>query len=334
MEKSAAETAAPAPAAQAAAPRSALARIAALPSFGSVALGLFAVQLLTGLLLMVYYRPVADRAHYSMAILTDAVRFGWLVRSIHWWSSDLMIAATLAHLVRVYFAGAYRGTRRVAWVSGILLLVIVLAFAFTGALLPWDQRAYWSVEASRETIATIPLIGGALLNVFWGGWELGEEVLLRFYAFHVGVLPLFVVALLAVHLGVVAYAAINSAPAATGGRDRSLLALGLGLLIAILLLGGALLSLATLLAPPLLAPADPLTPLPEVAPRWYFLPAHRVLRHLSGGTAALAVVLTFVVLLLVPLLDRSRADSPRARLARWALGALAIVMVALAARRP
>jgi quinol-cytochrome oxidoreductase complex cytochrome b subunit len=304
-------------------------RFRALHWIGVAALACFVLQIVTGLLLALYYRPSAAAAYPSVAVINDEVRLGWVIRSLHAWASELLILLSLLHLIRVYFARAYDGRRGASWASGILAFIIVLAFGFTGTLLPWDQYAYWSIDSSRETIAAIPFLGGTLLNLFWGGWELGEEVLLRFYAFHVAILPWLGAGLLWIHLGSVA----RSAGGATLSQRLSRSVTATELTVLALMILGLILSLAMLFPRPLLAPADPLAPLPGVQPRWYFLPARQLLRHLPGGTAALTVVALFVLLLAVPLLDRGAAPSRSAQAVRWTLGVSAVVAWLLLALR-
>lgn len=298
---------------------------------GGLAVFFLGLQVVTGILLLVYYRPTEGAAYASMGILLDEVRLGWLVRGIHWWSSQLLIATGLLHLVQVYFTRAYQPPRRAHWVTGILLFVVVLAFGFTGTLLPWDQYAYWEVDAALRSVGGVPLIGSTLLNVFWGGWELGEEVLMRFYAFHVGILPWLAAVCVAVHIVLVWRTGLRPAVAL---QTTTLREAAVGLAIVTLLATGVLVSLATLAAPPLEPPADPLSPLPAVQPRWYFLPARQLLRHLPGGAAAGVVALVFLLLLCVPFLDRAAVESGRGRTIRWLLGMAAVAAwVGLALRQ-
>lgn len=296
--------------------------------FGGLALFFFALQIGTGVLLLVYYRPSADAAYHSIGVITDEVTFGWLVRSLHAWGSDLLILCGLLELLRVYFARAYRAPRRLAWASGILLLVVLLTFGFTGSLLPWDQFAYWSVDAAKDTIAAIPIVGSGLLNVFWGGWDLGQEVLLRFYAFHVGILPWIALCCLATY--VVLLWRVRAAPAASLAH-ATIADVVLDLMMIGLLVGGVLLSVAVVCPPSLLAPADPLAPLPHVQPRWYLLPARWLLRHLPGPVAAAVVVTLFLLLMAVPLIDRKPIESPTGAAIRWLLGIIIVAAWALMA---
>jgi quinol-cytochrome oxidoreductase complex cytochrome b subunit len=279
---------------------------------GGLLLFFLGVQAVTGVLLMVYYRPSADAAYYSTGVIMDEVRFGWLVRSLHRWGSDLIVALLFLHLLRVYFSRAYRPPRQLNWALGILLLVLVVALAFTGTLLPWDQYAYWYVDSARKTVAAVPVFGDLLLGLFWGGWEIGEAVLLRFYAFHVGVLPWLVLSVLSVHVLLVWHFGAGEQTDAAEPRAGipfypDLL---VHLLIAVLLVGGLLLSVAILLPPELTLRANAVSPYPHAQPRWYLLPVRELLRDLPPGAAAPTVLGFFVLLLLAPVLDRRPLPSP------------------------
>lgn len=170
---------------------------------GGLALFLFLIEILTGILLMVYYQPTVAEAHPSIQYLMGTAQLGWLVRGLHRWGADLLILVLLLHLLRVAWHGAYR-ERELNWAIGIFLLLFVLAFGFTGLLLPWDQLAFWTMDAARRAIARVPLIGKPFLDFLWGGVELGEGALVRFYVFHVGLLPWVTTLLIGIHLYLVA----------------------------------------------------------------------------------------------------------------------------------
>jgi quinol-cytochrome oxidoreductase complex cytochrome b subunit len=288
----------------------------------------FSVEVATGILLMIYYRPSAQAAYYSIGIITDEVRLGWLVRSVHRWCSDLIILFSFLYVIWVYFSRAYRPPRQLNWVLGILVLILVLTLGFTGTLLPWDQYAYWYTDSARQTIAAVPLLGNAILALIWGGWEIGEEVLLRFYAFHAGVLPWLATSLLFLHVLLVWRFGITDAPAGDNDSRRALIPFIpdflLTLFIAALILGGLLLSVAVFAPPSLSGRADPLLPLTHIHPRWYLLPLRELLRALAGGMAALIVIAFSLVVFLVPLIDRGRRRSTSRKVLQPAVGVLVI----------
>lgn len=305
--------------------------VEAFRGLGGLVLFFFCLQILTGIPLLIYYRPSTDAAFSSLGIIMDDVRLGWLVRSVHAWSANLLILCGLLHLVSVYFRRFYVAPKRTAWVTGILVFVVILGFGLTGTLLPWDQYAYWEIDAARETIVTIPFVGTPLLGMFWGGWDIGPEVLLRFYAFHVGILPWLALTFLSIHM-VLTWRARRAESASRPVMTGSPLA-AIDLFIAVLLVSGGLLTLAILFPPELGVPADPMTPLAHVQPPWYLLPARQLMRHLSGGVASLVVLGLFAVLVSVPFVDRGTQPSPPATAVRWLLGIAAVAAWLLLALR-
>jgi quinol-cytochrome oxidoreductase complex cytochrome b subunit len=296
---------------------------------GALAFIFFLLQIATGILLMIYYRPSVAAAYYSTAVIMDEVRVGWLIRSLHYWGGHLVILLILLHVIRVYFSRAYQSPRQLTWAAGICLLIVALALAFTGTLLPWDQYAYWYTDSARRTISGIPGIGPALLALLWGGWELGEEVLLRFYAFHIAVLPWLAFLCLFLHMVLVWRLGLK-APAVTQRPHASPTPFFpdflLNLMIVVFLVGGLLLSVALILPPPLLEAADPLTPLVDARPPWYFLPLRELLLHVSRGLATLGLGAFFVVLFLVPLLDREEVQPAWKRALQRGLGLAVIAL--------
>jgi cytochrome b6 len=290
---------------------------------GTLALIFFAFQIVTGALLMVYYHPSAEDAYTSIAVITDEVRLGWLVRELHRWSTDLLLLLVLLHMVHVYFSRAYRARRSLNWIVGLLLLLCVCALAFSGTLLPWDQYAFWSTDFVRAIMADVPLVGNTLLQVFWGG-EVGEVTLQRFYVLHVGILPWLTALFLAFHLAMVWHLGIQTPPSRVGRRIPFLPDFLINLSMAILVIIGLLLIGAVFFPREILDPVDLLSPLVGVKPRWYLLPLYELSRHVSGRRVALIGVIFFLFLCLVPVLDRSSKEGFRRRVPVWLLGAITI----------
>jgi quinol-cytochrome oxidoreductase complex cytochrome b subunit len=145
--------------------------------------------------LMFFYTPAVGSAYGDMQRLKTGVGFGQLVRNVHRWSAHLMVLVVALHLVRTFFAGAYKKPREFNWVIGVILLVLTLGLSFTGYLLPWDQLSYWAV-----TVQYVPLFGSTLQDLLIGGNQIGQPTLLRFYALHVAVLPAVMVLVLCIHI--------------------------------------------------------------------------------------------------------------------------------------
>lgn len=171
--------------------------------FGGITLFLFVIQVLTGSLLLLYYRPSANEAFESVQFIMTRVHFGWLIRSIHSWSANLMILAALIHMFSVFFLRAYRRPRELTWLSGMLLLFLALAFGFSGYLLPWNKLAFFATKVGTQSAGSIPIAGPLLLKIMRGGEEVTGATLTRFFGFHVAVLPGVTTLLLLLHLALV-----------------------------------------------------------------------------------------------------------------------------------
>ncbi|HXF83651.1 MAG TPA: cytochrome b N-terminal domain-containing protein, partial [bacterium] len=240
---------------------------------GGITLFLFILQVLTGLLLLMYYRPTADAAFESVRFIISKVRFGWLVRQIHVWSANLMVLAAALHLATTFFTRAYRRPREVTWLSGVGLLFLVLAFGFTGYLLPWNTLAYFATKVGTEIVGDVPLVGRPLRILLRGGEDVTEATLSRFFGIHVAILPAVTTLLLAAHLLLVQVHGMSrpiGVPVFPGEPFYPHFVLR-DFLVWVLLLG-AVASLATLVPWPLGEKADPLAPAPAgLRPEWYFL---------------------------------------------------------------
>ncbi len=167
---------------------------------GFIATVLFGILLVTGVYLMFVYTPSVGSAYGDMQKLKTGVGFGQLIRNVHRWAAHLMVLVVILHLVRVFYAGAYKRPRQFNWLVGVGLLLITLGFSFTGYLLPWDQLAYWAVTVGTNLVHYVPLFGGKLQDLMIGGPQVGQSTLTRFYALHVAVLPALLVLMLMVHV--------------------------------------------------------------------------------------------------------------------------------------
>jgi quinol-cytochrome oxidoreductase complex cytochrome b subunit len=167
---------------------------------GFIAAVLFAILTVTGVYLMFVYTPSPTAAYGDMQHLKTSVGFGQLIRNVHRWSAHLMVLTVALHMVRVFYAGAYKKPREFNWVIGVVLLLVTLGFSFTGYLLPWDQLSYWAVTVGTNLVHYVPVLGDTLQNLLIGGDQIGPSTLLRFYALHVAVLPMFLGLLIAIHI--------------------------------------------------------------------------------------------------------------------------------------
>jgi quinol-cytochrome oxidoreductase complex cytochrome b subunit len=181
-------------------------------TFGSATLFLSVNQAITGILLTIYYAPTPDHAYDSIQYITTQVPAGWLIRGLHHWGASAMVLMTVLHMVRVIYHGAYKFPREVTWFTGVALLLIVVAFGFTGYLLPWDQKAFWATTVGTRIIEVTPVIGNFLLRIMRGGDELTAVTLARFFGAHVWFLPAALALLIGVHMYLVVRIGISAVP--------------------------------------------------------------------------------------------------------------------------
>ena len=167
---------------------------------GGVTLFLFAIQVVTGILLLMYYKPSATEAYESIRFIMSQVQFGWLIRSIHSWSANFMVLAAFLHMFSVFFQRSYGRPRELTWVTGIILLGLSMFFGFSGYLLPWNELAFFATKVGTEIVGAVPLIGKALMILLRGGEEVTGATLPRFFGIHVAILPAIFTVLLFIHL--------------------------------------------------------------------------------------------------------------------------------------
>ena len=166
---------------------------------GGITFFLFLMLAATGYFMTLYYVPSPEQAYAAVNYISDEIFLGRIVRGVHSWSANLMMVTIFLHTIRVYAYGAYKKPRELNWITGVLLLFLIMAFGFTGYLLPWDQKAYWATKVGTSIIGTVPFVGPYALKIMRGGEELGAMTLVRFYALHVMFLPLATACLLVGH---------------------------------------------------------------------------------------------------------------------------------------
>jgi cytochrome b6 len=311
--------------------------------FGGMTLFLFVVQVITGILLLLYYRPSAEEAYESVQFLMTEVEFGWLIRSVHAWSANLMVFTVFVHLFSVLLLQAYRAPRELTWLSGVALMALALAFGFTGYLLPWNELAYFATKVGTEITGAVPLVGGFLVRLLRGGDEITGATLTRFYGVHVAILPALTTLLLGLHLFLVQKHGMSVPPAVEArGDGRRVMPFLPNFLLRDLV--GWLSALAVLAALAAYFPAelgkkaDPFAPAPAgIKPEWYFMFMFQTLKylpaHILGIEGEIVGILGFglggVLLLLVPFLDRRAARGERSRVFIAVGLALMVYMVLL-----
>ena len=307
--------------------------------FGGMTLFLFMIQVGTGILLLLYYRPSANEAFESIQFIMTEVEFGWLVRSIHSWSANLMVFAMFSHLFSAFFLKAYRAPRELTWLSGGLLMGLTLVFGFTGYLLPWNELAFFATRVGTEIPGVIPVVGPFLRRLLRGGDDVTGATLTRFYGIHVAILPAIVTVILGLHLFLVQKHGMSRPPSVEGdaGTKRAMpffpnffLRDLVGWLCAL----GILAALAAYYPAELGRKADPFQPAPiGIKPEWYFMAMFQTLKllpgHILGIEGELLGVLAFgvigLVLIAMPFLDRNASPGKTSSRLAAAFGLLLIV---------
>jgi len=254
--------------------------------FGGMTLFLFAVQVCTGILLLLYYRPSAETAFESVQFIMTEVEFGWLIRSVHSWSANLMIAAAFVHLFSTLFMRSFRKPRELTWVSGVILLGLAMGFGFSGYLLPWNKLAFFATKVGTDIAGSVPVVGDFLLRFLRGGDEVTGATLTRFFGFHVAVLPAITTAVLGFHLYLVQRHGMSAPPSVDPDTlprmkfvPHFLLRDIVGWLAAIALLA----FLAALFPWELGEKADPFAPAPAgIKPEWYFIYMFQTLKYIPA----------------------------------------------------
>ena len=312
--------------------------------FGGITLFLFVVQVLTGILLLLYYRPGASEAFESVQYIMTRVQFGWLIRSVHSWSANLMIFTAFAHMFSVLFLKAYRKPREMTWVTGMLLLFLVMGFGFSGYLLPWNKLAFFATTVGTQMAGEVPVIGHPMMIFLRGGPQVTGATLIRFFGFHVAVLPGMVVVLIAIHLFFVQRQGMSVPPkveaewAAHPAQRREMKFFPnflLRELMAWYVAIGALGVLAALFPWNLGIKADPFASAPAgIKPEWYFLFMYQTLKLIPArvwfvdgevlGIVGCAIVALFWVLL--PFFESDRPTRTRAWITGLGIFAFAFVI--------
>jgi len=294
--------------------------------WGGICLFLFLVQLVTGVLLMIYYRPGPD-AYDSVREITYQIRFGWLIRSVHAWSANLMIFAVFVHMFSVFFMKAYRQPREFGWWTGLGLLGLCMVFGFSGYLLPMDELAFFATRVGLAIPETVPGMSPIISALLRGGPEVGSATLQRFFALHVVVLPALFAPLLGLHLWLVqkhGNALPPSEEAKPESERKSVLFFpnfAMRDLAVWLVVLNVLALLAAFFPWQLDAAADPLKPAPlGIHPEWYFMSQFeglkllgRVITGTLGEFAGMGLFTGALVLwAAVPLFDTRTAPGKRA----------------------
>ncbi len=266
---------------------------------GGMAALLIVIQFITGIMLRLYYEPFPQRAYDSIIFLQDHVLFGQLIRNIHHWCGVFLVIITFLHLLRVFFTGGYQSTRKVNWIIGLILFILIIGSNFTGYLLPWDQLAYWAVTVGTSLLEYIPFIGTVLKQLMIAGDEINSQTLLIFYNFHTAVFPILILLLMAYHFWRVRKAGGIILPDESEKKFKPTVPdLVYKEFVVALALIAIVLTFSVLFNAPLLNKANPDFSLNPTKAPWYFAGIQELLMHFHPFIAAFFIPLVIGGLLI------------------------------------
>ncbi len=276
---------------------------------GGTPMYLFLVQVVTGIMLSFYYVPAVDQAYESVSAITESVRFGWFIRSLHKWSSNFMIVAVILHMLRIFYTRAYRHPRQLNWMIGFLLLGVTMMFGFTGYSLVYEQLSYWGATVATNLAESVPLAGGLIAHFLRGGPEIGDATLTRLFILHIGILPTIALLLIGLHVVLIRMHGVTELQfegEEITEKDRFFRFwpdhVTTELIIGVLLM--YLLTLLALIFPAEMGPkANPLLTPDHIKPEWYFYFQFRLLKLTSLTMSVALVGLAGLVAFFWPFID-------------------------------
>jgi ubiquinol-cytochrome c reductase cytochrome b subunit len=297
---------------------------------GSVLMFLLGVQLLTGIVLSMYYVPAPTMAYDSVRYITNELTYGFALRGLHFWGASFIVIAAVVHMLRVFFYGSYKAPREVTWLTGVIMLLLILAFALSGYLLPWDQKAYWATTVTINIARGTPVLGEYVADVMRGGTVLGALTLGRWYTAHVFLLPSALALFVVAHIALMRRHGISGPLRKQEGSGKPFYpwhAIKDTLVIAAVF--AALVTIALKLPAELDEVANPADASYIPRPEWYFLGLFQLLKYFPGPLEPLATMvipgLAVGFLFALPFLDRGAERRPFAR-ARLPLTLAMLVM--------
>ncbi|RMD77872.1 MAG: cytochrome b/b6 [Gammaproteobacteria bacterium] len=283
-------------------------------NFGFLAGFVLVLQMATGIFLAMHYKPDANLAFGSVQHIMRDVNYGWLLRYLHSTGASAFFIVIYVHMARTLYYGSYRAPREIVWWTGQVLLLLLMATAFMGYLLPWGQMSYWGAQVITSLFGATPYFGKELVTWLRGDYVVGDATLTRFYALHY-LFPFLIAAVVVIHL-IALHTVKSSNPSGINLEDKDNIPFhpyytakdlfGLGVFL-IVFCGFVFFAPDFFLEPINYEPANPMKTPPHIVPEWYFLPFYAVLRSVPdklGGVVAMA--LSILIFAFLPLLDRSR----------------------------
>jgi quinol-cytochrome oxidoreductase complex cytochrome b subunit len=316
-------------------------------NFGSLAGIMLVTMIVTGVVLAMHYTPHVDYAFQSVERIMRDVNYGWLIRYLHMNGASMFFIVTYIHIFRGLYYGSYKSPRELLWMLGVIILILMMATAFMGYVLPWGQMSFWGATVITNLFSAIPFVGEKIVTWLWGGFSVDNPTLNRFYSLHY-LLPFLIVGVVVLHLVALhRFGSNNPLGIDTKGPQDTLPfhpyytakdMFGLGVFLIIY-------ALIVFFAPNLFGepdnyiPANPLATPPHIVPEWYFLPFYAILRAVPNKLGGVVLMFSSILVLFVlPWLDRSPVRSgrfrPMFRIFFWLLVLDAVVLGVVGANPP
>jgi ubiquinol-cytochrome c reductase cytochrome b subunit len=316
-------------------------------NFGSLAGIILVIMIVTGVTLAMYYTPNADLAFDSVERIMRDVNYGWLLRYIHMNGASMFFAIVYIHLFRGLYYGSYKYPRELLWMLGVVILLLMMATAFMGYVLPWGQMSYWAATVITNLFSAFPLIGTDIVTLLWGGFTVGNPTLNRFFSLHY-LLPFVIVGVVMLHLLALHQHGSNNPLGIDKRGPQDAIPFHpyytikdlFGLCVFLIIFAIFVFYIPNLLGhPDNYIPANPLVTPNHIVPEWYFLPFYAILRSVPNKLFGVILMFSSVLILLfLPWLDTSRVRSARYRpiyrLVSWLLPIDAVVLGWVGANPP
>lgn len=301
---------------------------------GSLSLALIILLFFSGAFMMFYYSPTPAAAYDSVDFAQFSLPFGDIVRGVHYWAWNLLLVVLGLHVAGTFLVAAYKEPRQLVWVSGVLTLLVVPLCIVTGDLLPWDQKGYWTTQVRNSIISSVPLVGDFMLRLLQGGPRTGTVALTRFYVLHCVFLPLLMVKLIAIHFHFLAHKGL-SVSIVPGKTPRRTISLFPGLLerwLVLFIACALALGLVSYYWPaPLESPADPTDSAYVPKPEWWVFALNQLVGIFRGPLMVIGTVVVpgglFLLMIVLPFLDRTPASHPLQRKLPMAIALLILAAV-------
>ena len=291
-------------------------------NFGALAMVCLMIMMLTGIFLAMYYQPNADLAFGSVQHIMRDVNYGWLMRYVHQNGASMFFIVTYIHIFRGLYYGSYKAPRELLWMLGVIILILMMATAFMGYVLPWGQMSYWGATVITNLFSAFPVVGKYIVTLLWGGFSVDQPTLNRFFALHY-LLPFVLVGVIFLHVAALHIVGSNNPLGIDVKSPQDTVPFhpyytikdSVGVCVFLMIWAAFVCFMPNFLGDANnFIPANPLQTPADIVPEWYFLPYYAILRSVPNKLLGVCMMFgSLLVLFILPWLDTSRVRSARFR---------------------